>query len=683
LARAALALALTFGLTLAACDSGDGLEGETFANNDYVANNGGANNDDNNAQNNNADAPDPIHVEVPEGCNPMATSDECILPFPSAYYQKEDASSPTGVRMNYDADKLPFPDGATKLDMGPLNRTDGASPLAPILVHFGEDVDLSEAPGITNMEDSLDAGSPIVLFNLDTKQKSLFFAEMDQNSRSKTGRHALILRPMEPLQMGARYVVAMTKDLKGADGEALPSPAAFEALRDRVVTDNAEVEGLRGRYEELFAFLSARGYEREDLLLAWDFTVASKRSVLGPITSMREQTLEVLEQEEIEYEITRVEDDPRPETLRVIEGNFFAPTFLKDDRDLDLTDEDEAVLQPERLSVPFTMIIPRAALEGEPLPLTVFGHGLFGVGREYLAGGTGDIIQPLANEYGTVMIATNWSGLSGADFDRIVTELVPNLNNIGVVTDRLAQSLINNVVMTRLGRDVLGQDEQVWDEDHALIDADRTWYYGVSLGGIQGASLTAISPDIQRAILSVPGCMWTTMLTRSIHWNELRVLFDAAYPDPLLQQLGFAMLQTRFDHSDPGNLATMIHRDPLPGAPQDRRVILQEAVGDSQVPNITTHTLARAMGVPFVSPAVKAPPHLPSVRAPYDGSALVQYLLPGLTPDQFPPDSNTPPEDENGAHAGILFLDSLQGQIEQFILTGEVHQLCDGACDPD
>jgi hypothetical protein len=232
--------------------------------------------------------------------------------------------------------------------------------------------------------------------------------------------------------------------------------------------------------------LSARGYDRGDLLLAWDFKVASKRSVLGPIMSMREQTLEILGEEEIEYEITRIEDDPRPETLRVIEGNFFAPTFLKSDRDLDLTDEDEAVLQPERLSVPFTMIIPRAALEGEPLPLTVFGHGLFGVGREYLAGGTGDIIQPLANEYGTVMIATNWSGLSGADFDRIVTELVPNLNNIGVVTDRLAQSLINNVVMTRLGRDVLGQDEEVWDEDHALIDVDRTWYYGVSLGGIQG-----------------------------------------------------------------------------------------------------------------------------------------------------------------------------------------------------
>jgi hypothetical protein len=117
LARAALALALTFGLTLAACDSGDGLEGETFANNDYVADNN-RNNGDNNAQTNNGDAPEPIHVEVPEGCNPMATSDECILPFPSGYYQKEDANSPTGVRMNYDADKLPFPEGGHEAGHG-------------------------------------------------------------------------------------------------------------------------------------------------------------------------------------------------------------------------------------------------------------------------------------------------------------------------------------------------------------------------------------------------------------------------------------------------------------------------------------------------------------------------------------------------------------------------------------
>ena len=34
----------------------------------------------------------------------------------------------------------------------------------------------------------------------------------------------------------------------------------------------------------------------------------------------------------------------------------------------------------------------------------------------------------------------------------------------------------------------------------------------------------------------------------------------------------------------------------LPDAPRDRRIVLQEAIGDCQVPNLSTRMLARAFG---------------------------------------------------------------------------------------
>jgi hypothetical protein len=64
------------------------------------------------------------------------------------------------------------------------------------------------------------------------------------------------------------------------------------------------------------------------------------------------------------------------------------------------------------------------------------------------------------------------------------------------------------------------------------------------------------------------------------------------YPDPLLQAQFLALLQHRFDHTDGVNLATLAFRDPLPDAPPGRRIILQEAIGDCQVPNFATRILA-------------------------------------------------------------------------------------------
>ena len=58
-------------------------------------------------------------------------------------------------------------------------------------------------------------------------------------------------------------------------------------------------------------------------------------------------------------------------------------------------------------SYPFTMVIPaRAMRERRPLPLVMFGHGVFGTGRDYLTGDIARVIHPLAEQAGAVVVAT-------------------------------------------------------------------------------------------------------------------------------------------------------------------------------------------------------------------------------------------------------------------------------------
>ena len=105
-------------------------------------------------------------------------------------------------------------------------------------------------------------------------------------------RYALIIRPMEPMQVGQRHVAVLTKDLTDDTGVPFTSPDAFMVLRDDIPVTNEIIEEVRPHYEDIFAFLEGHGYARDNLLLAWDFMVASQEYLLGSVLSMREEVLD-------------------------------------------------------------------------------------------------------------------------------------------------------------------------------------------------------------------------------------------------------------------------------------------------------------------------------------------------------------------------------------------------------
>jgi len=629
-------------------------------------------------------ADDPWELGLDPDCSPLAVSTDCLTPWPSVFHTSDDPDSPTGRRLAYSIDGFWSPDGELPVDPAMFNFADGVSPVSPILVNFGRDVDASQLWGPTSAgaAASLEDDVPIVLVDIETGERVPLLTEMDANQRhlDYDGRHALVIRPLAPLRFGGRYAVGLRNDLLDIDGAAFTSPAGFSALRDDILTTDARIEGARDRYDDIFAALDGAGMAQADLLLAWELPVASEAQVLGPIQSMQD-TASVENADGVPYTIDSVEVDPNDNAWLVVRGTFQPPNFLNEDYEL-VMDGNTATLQgteAERPSYPFTLVVPPAARTQADLPLVVIGHGLFGSGESWMAGGTGvGLVQPGLAAMPAIGIATDWIGLSRGDLDLILSEVVPDITRIQLVTDRLAQSLVNNLTLVELVRTELVNDPAIgWDGDGTHVHDETTWYYGGSLGGIQGASFTAISPDVSRAVLAVPGAGWSTMLQRSIHYGNIELLVDTLYPDPLSQSVFLAMLQTFFDRSDPAGLSRSLATD------TGKVVVLQEAIGDVQVPNVSTDLLARAMGAHHLDEAPYPVVGIDTLTGPTSGPALSQYILPDAIAAYMPPETNTTPTEENGVHGDAPTTQVAFDQMFALMSTGQAVHTCDGVCDPD
>ncbi|MDP6990158.1 MAG: hypothetical protein QF903_11870 [Planctomycetota bacterium] len=633
-------------------------------------------------------APGGAEGDEPRAPNPLATGADGLLPFPSLHFTRPDPDAATGLRLDYHRAMLRSPDGSLPLDPSICNIADGVSPVTPILVGFGVDVHPDHLSPSGEQEETVRAGAPIALIHARTGEAIPILTEMDRNNREReeyAGRHPLCIRPLAPMEMGARYLVLLTSELRDVDGARLPEQDAFGHLRDDRPSANPAVEALRERYEELFSVAERAGWERDALLLAWEFQVASERFLLGPIRDVRAQTLAAAADEGVPYTIEEVKESPNENVAWLVKGTFSPASFLDARNELRRVSDEVVERSEESPAYPFTMVIPPAARKRGGLPLVLFGHGLFGTGERYLTRRIGrELVQPLSAMHDAVIIATDWIGLSGGDLSLILSQVVPDITRIRLVTDRLVQSHANNLALVELALGELQSDPAIGrTHRRTLLDPKKVYYYGVSLGGIQGASQVAISPRISRAVLAVPGAGWSHMIQRSTQFSPIERVIDQRYPDPLTQSFFTAILQTFFDFSDPANLAPLMLGDRSQPRSPRKVVVLQEAIGDCQVPNLSTDLLARAIDAAHLETATDPVFGLRTIDGPTRAPVLTQFRVPHLLAEFTPPEENTIPRRDNGVHNAAVLQDAAFEQLGGLLETGRVSHPCEGDCDPD
>jgi hypothetical protein len=629
-------------------------------------------------------------VEVVAGCD-FLDARKCLYPFPNDWFTVEDETTDTGRRVAFTPTAMPVNVSGVAMDPTEWNRNDGFSPGSPVIT-FVPDLDV-EASGIapsTDIGASLDDDAPIVIVDAETGERVPYWAELDVTIDDPADRPLVVHSAVNFLE-GHRYVVAL-RDLRDAGGERIAATDAFRVYRDDLETQNTAVEERREHMEDVFGTLEDAGVARDDdLYLAWDFTVASERSISERLLHIRDDAFEALGDEAPAFQVTAVEEEPEQEQLaRVVDGTFQVPLYLTGTGEAGSrfnTGTDGLPARNGDYTAEFRCIVPDAALGDDgtarPARPSLYGHGLLGSQDEVDA----DNVVAMADEHGFVFCATKWIGMSEEDVGNAV-EILNELGRFPTLADRLQQGVLNTLF---LGRLMIHENGLVSDPafqaegGEALIDRRELFYDGNSQGGIMGGIATAVAIDWERAVLGVPAMNYSTLLHRSVDFDVYEEILDPAYPDEHDRSLGIALIQMLWDRGEANGYAQHLTSDPYPGTPE-HTVLLHEAFGDHQVANIATEVEARTIGACTPTPIFRKG-RSPEVKPlwdvcriddfPFDGSAIVVWDSGAAAP---PPD-NVPPDagEDADPHGDPRASKAARRQKAEFLSPdGAVIDVCDG-----
>jgi len=202
-------------------------------------------------------------------------------------------------------------------------------------------------------------------------------------------------------------------------------------------------------------------------------------------------------------------------------------------------------------------------------------------------------------------------------------------------------------------------------DEHPDLAVDDLFYYGISLGGMMGSSLLALSEDFDAGILAVAGGGLLTFITDNSQVAPLKpVIMDLAGGEANFQRL-LTVIQPLIDAADPATYAAITTGTRVnDGLAPD--VFLQVALEDEQVPPATGRALARALWASHVRP-VAGPVDLLEVEdAPLqgnrnDGDTTVAYFqLDRVTEGDTvaPARHNNTPFSPEGALQAVEFFES-------------------------
>ncbi|HEV2755506.1 MAG TPA: hypothetical protein VG318_06985 [Actinomycetota bacterium] len=681
-------------------------------------------------------------------CDPLDPA-VCMQPFPNDFFTEADPTTETGRRIAFNDLIMPKNKAGKPIEASDFNYSDGFGPGQAIFTRV-PGLDTMQAfrnsnmPPIDNPARSLEKRSPVVVLNARTGRLHPVWAEIDSNPADPSQRN-LFIRPAVNFDEGERYIVAL-RALKDADGNPIPAGEAFARYRD-----GQAIDARAAHMASIFATLEDAKISRKSLFLAWDFTVASAQSTTNRMLSIRDRAFEGLGDHNLaDFTVAGssptwavnpdiADESPTSELpgeagvvdgiqrfdsgplVAQVHGKITVPCFLDTPgcapggqfRYVPGTDGLVPVQIPgNTASYDWTCNIPR---HDGPLRPALYGHGLLGSQTEINQGQ----LKDLGREHGFLFCAVDWNGMSFKDIPTIL-QILQDLSRFPALTDHVQQGYLGFLF---LGRAMLHDEGIFGDPAFAGLNIDRSalFYDGNSQGGIYGGSLVAISPDIRRGVLGVPGMNYSTLLRRSVdfdtyaHGNFEGAEPDAGlydnYPSELERPLILGLMQMLWDRSDPNGYAHHMTSDPLPNTPA-HDVLLHVGFGDHQVADVTTEVEARTIGArvhrPLLEPGRDRYRDRPYPDRPFGplfwgvdslgplgysatGSGVIFWddgpLRPrgtGTAGTPPPYAANIPPREGNDPHEHPRRSPAARRQKSEFLkVDGRIVDVCGGPCFAD
>lgn len=618
---------------------------------------------------------DPV-VDWPTlACDPLVPS-FCPLPFPSNVYTVADPSKVTGRRVQLDPSAMPVGNSGKAPLVDPWNKADGFTPGIAMLAHFPTLVEtgLGGFPTSVTIERSLESGCPSILLDAETGERVPHFVELDMTGDVDSER-MLIMHPAIRLADNHRYIVGYSGLHDATFSPIAPTPA-FAALRDGTPSDDASVEQRRPLYADIFMKLEAAGMVRNDVQLAWDFTTASRDNQTAWLLHMRDEAFAKIGAAGPEYEITDVAttdfdfDDPNGDIAYRIYGEVTVPMYLdQPDPGAHLLFGADGLPEPApgnpTAKFSFELLIPQSATTS-PAGVIQYGHGLLGEKEQIQSGH----FLAFMNQYNYVMLGVDFIGMA-ADDELPIGGLIAagEFHRFADVVDRQHQGMLNSLVAMRMMKTSFAADPDYG----GFIDPERLYYHGISQGGIFGATYMALTTDVERGVLGVPGMPYNLLLSRSVDFDPFFEIISAEYTDKRKQIFLLDLTDMLWERTEPAGYAPYVLDNLLPNTPA-HQVFINDAVGDHQVTTLGAHVMARTMGMPHLDTGIRPIFGLETVPGPVQGSAIVEYDF-GLPPA---PVGNLPLRECGDPHGKVRKLPEFQQQLDLFLRTGTIQNFCAG-----
>jgi hypothetical protein len=675
-----------------------------------------------------------------DACDPLDPT-LCLLPFPNDHFTVADPDTDTGRRVAFHPAAMPRVAQDTKpVDPTEWNRNDGFSP-GSMVITFVPGLDLHQTWGTTEVEPPehrdhiadiaryAAADAPILLINADTGERHPFWSELDLHRDTGDDERLLILRPAVNLDEATRYLVAL-RHLRDADGDVIPAGEAFAAYLTGDGPDAGRQEDIDRIVDELEDAEVARGnaFDRDDLHLAWEFTVASAENLAGRALAIRDDAFARLGDEDLadgviegdapDFVVEQVE--PRGDEVHV-HGRISVPNYLTQavgtpdlydptgntsDRLAPFYVPGSRFFYPPGSDLPevnpampefdawFTCRLPASVLDTdgdvEPARPVLLGHGL--LGQRYEVGFSSGHL--MAREHNTMYCGTEWIGMALGDVPNVAV-IIADVSHFASLADRAQQGFLNFMFLGRamIHPDGFASHDAFQGADgQPLLDTSELFYEGNSQGGIMGGALTALAPDFTKSVLGVPGMNYSTLLNRNTGgWEDgYGEVFYLGVSDSRTRQLFLALIQMLWDRAEANGYAHHMTDDPYPNTPA-KQVLLHVAYGDYQVANVSAEVEARTIGARVLHTALPAGRHwavdplfdlepfdvgADGAVLPHTGSALVYWD----SGNPVPPNGNVPPPDEEqDPHGDPRAVPQSGVQRVHFLETGEVIDVYSGA----
>lgn len=596
-----------------------------------------------------------------------------VLPFPSSLYERADATSPTGVRLDVPASVMPSNADGVALDPTPIDARTGWPSTVTILWAAPGGVDPSGLVSYRDLGASLGDGSSTVILDMTTGQRVPHFAEVDVNETMDFDHQAVYLRPAQRLASGHRYAVGIRNTLRSRDGKPLAMTDGFRAVLADKDTGQKRLDADRPRLREAVAALEQAGIPRGDLLVAWDFTVEDDASATADPLAARDAALAAMGNlgANLTYTVTSdqgtINGDPR--IARRIELDFTSPEVATAGGfHRDATGN---VVAQGTMTAHAYLAVPPCATATNKAGILVYGHGFFGSLDELR---NGEFLRDLSQNGCLVIAGTVWVGMSQDDTSNAALAL-NDLNKGWAFGQHIWQGIVNFIALEQLVRGKLASELLVDGQGQSIVDPSRVYYLGISQGHILGSTFVAYDPFITSGVLQVGGANWPLMFERSINWALYGSVLKGAYPRLLDADIMEQVLELGLEQVDGATIADA----PVPGTPA-KHYLMITSMNDAQVPNLASFFQARSLGLTLITPSVTVPYGFEQAQA---ATADRAYVIVDEHPTPLPPDDNRVFATDNQAHENPRRRALVQQMMLDFFATGTAHDTCtgDGTCD--